>query len=73
MKHMKVGKPEGTARRAAAETAETNQNTMSGAFNASIVEDVALGCFGGPGYAVGHGPHLALGDRRRDGSHAMWV
>ena len=30
--------------------------------NESIVEDAALEWFGEPGYAVGHGPHLAPGE-----------
>ena len=30
--------------------------------NESIVEDAALEWFGEPGYAVGHGPHLAHGE-----------
>ena len=31
--------------------------------NESIVEDAALTWFGELGYAVGHGPHLAPGER----------
>lgn len=31
--------------------------------NESIVEDFALEWFGELGYAVGHGPHLALGEQ----------
>jgi hypothetical protein len=35
--------------------------------NKSIVEYAALEWFGELGYAFGHGPHLAPGERRRSG------